>query len=390
MRRSTTIAVLAITTMALSSAPALAGKGGKGGGGSLPKAIVSLGDSYISGEAGRWEGNSNDQWGNRDGTDRAAHSHWWGWDYHDDEIYLQGTHADNCHRADVAQIHSATIGGYTSINLACSGAVTSNIWRASQGGQSQNGWAPQADQLASVAASYDIEVINLSIGGNDLGFADIIASCAANWSSSSSSNPDWCWDDEQPGVDAKVPQMILDTKKAIDEITTVLSNAGQAPGTYRFVLQSYPSPIPRAAENRYPESGWSRLDTGGCPFWDADSDWARDSLAPQIDGVLEQIAADEGVEFLSLVDFLQGREVCSTATSLVGNGGPNPIDHEWTRFLVSGYGQGEMQESFHPNAYAQRALGLCLDQWWAQPVGDYRCDNVPGAGYDQVSLSPLA
>ena len=35
-------------------------------------AIVSLGDSYISGEAGRWKGNSIDNTGDRSGTDRAT------------------------------------------------------------------------------------------------------------------------------------------------------------------------------------------------------------------------------------------------------------------------------------------------------------------------------
>src|SRR6266542_7001237 len=35
-------------------------------------AIVSLGDSFISGEAGRWNGNSLNIFGTRDGTDRAA------------------------------------------------------------------------------------------------------------------------------------------------------------------------------------------------------------------------------------------------------------------------------------------------------------------------------
>lgn len=35
-------------------------------------AIVSLGDSYMSGEAGRWQGNSINPARNRDGTDRAA------------------------------------------------------------------------------------------------------------------------------------------------------------------------------------------------------------------------------------------------------------------------------------------------------------------------------
>ena len=36
-----------------------------------PSAAVSLGDSYISGEAGRWNGNSINAAGDRDGTDRA-------------------------------------------------------------------------------------------------------------------------------------------------------------------------------------------------------------------------------------------------------------------------------------------------------------------------------
>jgi hypothetical protein len=35
-------------------------------------AIVSLGDSFISGEAGRWNGNSLNIFGTRNGTDRAA------------------------------------------------------------------------------------------------------------------------------------------------------------------------------------------------------------------------------------------------------------------------------------------------------------------------------
>ena len=35
-------------------------------------AIASLGDSFISGEGGRWLGNGSDPFGTRSGTDRAA------------------------------------------------------------------------------------------------------------------------------------------------------------------------------------------------------------------------------------------------------------------------------------------------------------------------------
>ncbi len=40
--------------------------------GSEPSAIVSLGDSFISGEGGRWLGNGSEPLGTRSGTDRAA------------------------------------------------------------------------------------------------------------------------------------------------------------------------------------------------------------------------------------------------------------------------------------------------------------------------------
>ena len=107
-----------------------------------------------------------------------------------------------------------------------------------------------------------------------------------------------------------------------------------------------------------PESGWSRLTTGGCPFWNRDLDWAGDSLVAQISDSLRAVAAGRGLEFLGLRDTLQSREVCATAASL-SDGAPSPTTSVWTRFLVSGVGQGDLQESFHPNAYAERGLGRC-------------------------------
>lgn len=378
--RTTFLSAVAAATAATTLLPAA-------GATALPKAIVSVGDSYISGEAGRWYGNSNTQSGSRNGTDRAAHGHWWGTHYHDWDIYLDGTAENDCHRSDVAQVRSTST-GFTPINVACSGAVTANVFRASQGGQSRNGEIPQADRLQQLAGGYDVELVTISIGGNDLGFADIISDCAAGWSSSSSSNPDYCHDDQQPLVDQRMPGAMADVGKAIDEVRAALAAAGNPQGSYRIVLQSYPSPIPRAAENRYPETGWSRLDTGGCPFWNEDSDWARDSLVDQISDNLAAVAASKGVEFLDLRDFLQGREVCSTATSLVTSS-PSATQSEWVRFLVSGWGQGELQESFHPNAYAQKAMGTCLDALWAAAPGDYACQNVPGQGTNTVSFTAL-
>ena len=58
-----TVLVLALGAVGTAVAKPGGGKGGGGGGGtasSPTSAIVGMGDSYISGEAGRWAGNSLD------------------------------------------------------------------------------------------------------------------------------------------------------------------------------------------------------------------------------------------------------------------------------------------------------------------------------------------
>ena len=386
--RKTLLATFAVLALVISTAgPATAAKERKRppknqpAAVELPTAIVSLGDSYISGEAGRWDGNSANNDGSRDGTDRA----WNGSGYDVGSVYVDGTDADGCHRSDVADIHSTGLAVDASINLACSGAQTANVV---SGGTAQNGHAPQVDQLAAVAATHDVEMVVLSIGGNDLGFADIIISCTVDWFTS----PWWwkntCAGDEQPNVDARMPAAMAGVATSIDDIRSTLSAAGQAPGSYRLVLRSYPSPIPRASENRYPESGWSRWDDGGCPFWNSDSNWARDSLVPQISDNLRAVAANKGVEFLDMQDALQGREVCSTQRSHVTSS-PNGAQHEWVRWLNTGYNQGEAQESLHPNAFGQRAAGRCLGLLAGLPSGDYTCTPTAGGSPNDMAVSPI-
>ncbi|MFF1904050.1 GDSL-type esterase/lipase family protein [Kitasatospora sp. NPDC058218] len=350
------------------SAPAAAAAAAPGG----PTASVTLGDSYISGEAGRWKGNSVVTGAGRAGTDRA----WTGSAYDPSRIY-GATYASGCDRSDVAEVRSAPTVAQTQINLACSGAVAANVYRAANGGQSFKGEAPQADQLATVASQYNVKLITLSIGGNDLGFGDVISTCVQDylvWYS-------YCHDDQQGEIDARMPTAMAGVGKALDEIRAVMSSAGYAAGDYRVVLQSYPSPIPRGAEMRYPESGWSRSDTGGCPFWNGDADWARDSLVPQISRALAGVAASKGAQFLDLADMLQGREVCSKATRQASStSAPSATTSEWARFVDGGLSasQGTIQESMHPNYYGQQALGQCLTLLYARPSGNFGCRNTAG------------
>lgn len=351
------------------------------GPGNGPTAVVSMGDSYISGEAGRWKGNSLTNSGNRTGTDRAWVS---GSSYDPAKVY--GATAGGCHRSDSAEVKSAGAIADVAVNLACSGAVSQNVFRASNGGVAFKGEAPQADQLAAVAATNDVKVIALSIGGNDLGFADIIKECAYDfilWNS-------YCYDDQQEGVNEKMDAVMADVGKSVDEVRAVMRAAGYADSSYRIVLQSYPSPIPRGAENRYTQSDWSRLNTGGCPFWNKDSDWARDSLVPQIAGHLKGVAAAKGAQFLDLRDMMQGREVCAKASKLVTSSAPaSAKTSEWARWIDSSETQGLIQESMHPNYFGQLAAGRCLALVVAQPAtSGFGCKNTAGADQNGMYLTP--
>ncbi|MFJ2746702.1 GDSL-type esterase/lipase family protein [Streptomyces sp. NPDC087297] len=351
--------------------------------GTGPTAVVSMGDSYISGEAGRWKGNSLTNSGSRIGTDRGWVS---GSTYDPGKVY--GATAGGCHRSDSAEVRSAGPIADVAVNLACSGAVSDNVFRAANGGVSFKGEAPQADQLAAVAASHNVKVIALSIGGNDLGFADIIKDCALDfviWNS-------YCYDDQQYGVDQKIDAVMGNVGKSVDEIRVVMRAAGYADSSYRIVLQSYPSPIPRGAENRYTQSDWSRLNTGGCPFWNRDSDWARDSLVPQIAGRIKQVAAAKGVQFLDLRDMMQGREVCAKASKQVTTAVPaSARTSEWARWIDNNETQGLIQESMHPNYFGQLAAGRCLALVVAQPASSgFSCKNTAGADQTGMFLTPAS
>jgi len=89
-----------------------------------PTVSVSLGDSFISGQAGRWQGNSTDTLGSRSGTDRACVPAPLGCRYDIGQRLPGRTAPPGCARSDVAEILSARIGVQEMINVGCSGAAT--------------------------------------------------------------------------------------------------------------------------------------------------------------------------------------------------------------------------------------------------------------------------
>jgi hypothetical protein len=385
--RSTKLAVLLLAACAVAAIMAPAAQAGPS---SSTTVSVSLGDSFISGEAGRWNGNSLNPYGTRSGTDRAAYNCTWYGSCSYDAHRVYGTSYDNgCHRSDVGPIKSASVGTTERINIACSGAQTKNIWRAASGGVAYKGEPPQADQLLTIAQQKNVKLIVLTITANDLGFSDHLIDCTIAWSTSSADNPDYCWPEEQAEMQAAIHAARAGLAKSIDEVRAAMAQAGYTQSQYRFVLMGYASPIPRGPDIRYPESGWSRLSEGGCPFWDQDANWAVDWATPFIVNNMKDIAAQKGVQVLDVQRSLDGRQVCHRSSSQVGSSGPSDTRSEWVRWLNSGCCQGDAQESLHPNAYGQRAMGRCIQLIYAVSSGNRMCNNTAGQGISGMYLSSI-
>lgn len=344
-----------------------------------PTAVVSLGDSYLSGEAGRWAGNSSTNYASRAGTDRAAYRSGWFWRYAPARVY--GDSGD-CHRSDLAPLRSAGLDVDHVVNLACSGASTVNLLPATLGGQSYRGEAPQIDQLAGVASTHDVEVVVISIGGNDLDFSGVIIDCVAGYTTSPIWWPNTCAYDQGRNVDRALPAMLDNVRLVLSETRRVLDENGDTDA--RIVLQGYPSPVAEAANIRYGEKGWDRTFRGGCPFWDSDLNWANGKLIPQIASGLAEQAATAGAEFLDLSDALKGHEACAR-TARQGTAADG-VGVEWIRYINTGIRQGDAEESAHPNAYGQQAMGRCLALALASPSPTDRCINTPGAGVSAMRL----
>jgi hypothetical protein len=378
--RGTKVAAFVIAIAAVLSAVAPAANAGPT---SSTTAIVALGDSFSSGEAGRWNGNSLNIFGTRDGTDRAARCTLGIFCSYDATRVYGSSYSNGCHRADVAPIKSAPISVNERINLSCSGAATANIWRASQGGQAFKGEVPQADQLSPIAQQKNVKLVLLNITANDLGFTNHVIDCTVAWTLGFTCNAQ-----EQAEIVAGLPAAANGLRKAIDEIRAVMAAAGYSTSQYKFLVQGYASPIPVGANIRYPQSSWDRLTVGGCPFYDVDANWAKNTATPTIVNNMRNVAAEKGVRFLDVRDSLNGHEVCHRSSSLVTSS-PNPVSHEWVRWINTGITQGDAQESLHPNAYGERAIGKCISLAYALSSGNHTCRNTPAADFNAMTLAAI-
>jgi hypothetical protein len=374
-RFSAAILAAALATSGL-TAVALAGPAAADGPGSGTPWVATLGDSYMSGEAGRWAGNSNTSSTYADALGGTAYF---------DNAANTGESIARCHRSKSQESYIG--GGVNGLNLACSGAKTSTYTSSdgyfkpgldfSDNGAGQQG---QAKMLQTFAATHNVKMVVVGIGGNDFNFASIVQTCVIDFLGSPSWFPNYCNDDSSVRANftaANVSAVQARIGTSLQNVRAAMRNAGYADSAWSAVVQTYPSPIPNSTGFRYSQSGYTRQSTGGCGFWNRDADWANSTALPTINATVKNAIAASGVagvKTLDLASAFNGRRLCESTVGLYEEKGltswtqAGAVDKtEWVNQIrtVSTLGtKYYLQESLHPSYWAQLGLRSCVRQVW--------------------------
>jgi hypothetical protein len=374
-RVSAAVLAVALTASGL-TAVALAGPAAADGPGSGAPWVASVGDSYMSGEAGRWAGSSNTSSAYADALGSTAYF---------DNAGNTGELIGRCHRSKAQE--SFIGGGVSGLNLACSGAKTST-YTSSDGyfkpgldfadnGAGQQG---QAKMLQTFAAAHNVKMVVVGIGGNDFNFASIVQSCVTDFLGSPSWFPDYCNDDSSVKANftaANITAVQAKVVTGLQNVRAAMRNAGYGDSAWSMVVQTYPSPIPNSTGFRYSQSGYTRQSVGGCGFWNKDADWANATALPTINATVRNAITASGVagvKTLELASAFNGRRLCENTVGLYEEKGltswqqTGAVDQiEWVNQIrtVTTIGSGYyIQESLHPNYWAQMGLRSCVRQVW--------------------------
>jgi hypothetical protein len=334
--------------------------------------VAVLGDSYSSGEAGRWAGSSDVSTSYADALGPTA--------YFDNASHT-AERIPGCHRS---RSDEAYIGrGVGGVDLACSGAMTST-YTDDHGHfkpgldffHDASGNLGQARALRRFASSHKVAMVMVSIGGNDFGFGSVVTQCVTDFLTSPIWAKDLCSDDpsvvgafdsaHRAAVRVKITRGLLRVRRAMHD-------AGYSDRSWTLVVQTYPSPIPRGKSFRYPQTDFTRQLVGGCGFWNADARWANTTALPTINDTVSAALASAhiaGAQLLDVSHAFNGRRLCESTVGLYEERGltswtqSGAVDStEWVnqiRTLSAAVGPYSVQESLHPNYWGQLALRNCV------------------------------
>jgi hypothetical protein len=356
--------------------------------------VVSVGDSYISGQGGRWAGNAlNSMSAGRTDVGKDV--------YHDAG---SAEAIDGCHRAKYSEIHIDQAGAeVVSVNLSCGGAETAtrmkdgkfkpglDFW------QDENaGWRGQALELYRLASANPgrVRMVAVSIGGNDFQFEDVVRTCVMQFLTPRGTP---CVKlDRVTSLFAppNVERQLTSITGALRNVNDAMTEAGYSSGQWSLVVQDYPSPIPSSGEQvRYGEV-YNRQFTGGCGMFNLDMKYANELALTTINTTVRRALAAANLpngHFLDLSNAYIGNRLCEKGVDLVGLTKPvkrwtdaNALaGSEWvTAIRVESMviGPYDIGESLHPNYWGGLANQACLKLVYnGGSVRDGACVRAGGA-----------
>ncbi|MFG3046111.1 SGNH/GDSL hydrolase family protein [Streptomyces sp. NPDC048241] len=193
----------------------------------------------------------------------------------------------NCARSDRNYPSLVAAGRHagTFKDVSCSGATTAEMWRA----QGTN--APQLD-----AVNRGTDLVTVQIGGNDVGFGSIIATCARLGAADPTGNP--CQRSYRAaGYDELTAAIALAAPKVDRVLRAVHARAPHA----RVLLVGYPDLLPDDGSGCFPD----------VPFARGDFPYLRDT-GKRVNLMLRLVAAWNRVEYVDTYGPTVGHDMCET------------------------------------------------------------------------------
>lgn len=248
---------------------------------------MSLGDSYASGEgAEAYDAETNSVGHNR------------------------------CHRS--ANAWPRLLGVVKDHHLACSGAKLEHLYNGQSEAPDDTGQIPWLETILGTTA---VDVVTITMGGNDLDFAGKVFAC---WATDKYS-PVSCLsnhDKLRRDVRAMKPKLVTAYESVLSAVPT----------TTRVVVVGYPDIVPGPDHD------------DNCPWLTRQEKVSIQILEQEMDALFGASAGAAGIEYSSIRGALAGHELCTGDT--------------WMRKILAGHAVLDRKEMAHPTKDGQNAMAM--------------------------------
>lgn len=232
----------------------------------------------------------------------------------------------NCVRSDHNYPHlvAQAVGVASFTDVSCGGATTAEMWR------SQGTNPPQLD-----AISKKTTMVSLTIGGNDIGFGEIMGTCARLGATDPAGAP--CTGHYTAGGNDILGDRIATASGLVDKVVDAIHD--RAPRARVYVL-GYPPILPETGPGCWPRV---TMAAGDAPY--------MRTVAERLNAMLEDVAVHNRAQYVDDVTPAIGHDACQ------------PESVRWI--------EGAVPESpsapFHPNALGEQGMADALLATLAEP-----------------------